>query len=646
MTNAPKSRKTHVVRILGTNKAGDVLDGMWLDVERIDEFTIRTQKTEVSNRRQEVRIRLKWRDNPKLADYEPEGNAATKSKRMHKILKVSDPEAGNFENPDEWVPIRVSRILRFKDSSKIKQKHFKEAGQQGKQSGIRKVVPRRIIHYDTNIDATADAVFAKGAKAYVVKGEDYTRDGTSGDDGQYVEHDIILRLPRKDSKYLQSSGRDQETNFRPKNQYLIDESKEAKLKDTGLNGINPPYRLDPFQTIINVQLAGVQDFLIAGRNLFVASVDGTNFALVPPPGEVTGAAYYGGVWVVATNEPALYRSDDPKQFNWTKVWSGTGFFNFNCLVAAGKPQKAKQPVFVAVSSASAGDASTVLISIDKGKNWSATSWPGVRVTSLNFIKGQFFLGGARYDAGIKGGCYLSASSSQGFLAVSDTGTTWSVLGLGSAVEVIEEGFSGFAVPCVLGVAYDPKAQQHIADVQQPHAFITSDGLQEISSTFTSHRSTDGKAWSSGGGLSSSDTANVIASPTGQHSIAFGNGTFAATGQEVRHVTGTFEGPVKFGPQVLRSANGSAWKATNISLPNIDLSIPGAATDWGAINFSKSAKCFLAGGSGVKVFPPQAAILISENGASWSTAFTPGPNTTVNVIAVGKLPSTYRGKPTP
>ena len=36
MTNAPDSRQTHVVRIVGTNKDGDVLQDIWADVERID----------------------------------------------------------------------------------------------------------------------------------------------------------------------------------------------------------------------------------------------------------------------------------------------------------------------------------------------------------------------------------------------------------------------------------------------------------------------------------------------------------------------------------------------------------------------------------------------------------------------------------
>ena len=42
-----------------------------------------------------------------------------------------------------------------------------------------------------------------------------------------------------------------------KNQYLIDESDPAQFDQVGPNNINPPYRLDPFQNIINVNLGGL-----------------------------------------------------------------------------------------------------------------------------------------------------------------------------------------------------------------------------------------------------------------------------------------------------------------------------------------------------------------------------------------------------
>src|SRR4029077_5069909 len=104
MTNA--ERKTHVIRILGTNKAGDVLPDIWADVERIDKMEIMTQVIQghggAGNQYQKVTVKLRWLDDPGRPDYDPDGD----KNREHKIVKVCDPSQTNLDNPDEWIPIR------------------------------------------------------------------------------------------------------------------------------------------------------------------------------------------------------------------------------------------------------------------------------------------------------------------------------------------------------------------------------------------------------------------------------------------------------------------------------------------------------------------------------------------------------------
>jgi hypothetical protein len=275
MTNAPEPRKTHVVRLVGTNSDGDVLQDIWIDVERIDQFTITTQiqislpRLGLVNRWQEVIIRLKWRDDPTDPDrYIPEDKLDADQDqnigRVHEIIKVCSPDEDDLENPTEWVAIKTIKHIDMRESDLDTQKRFvaKIVDAKG-----RKINPRRIDHYDTNIDDKAQAAFDadETLKAYVAVGHDnkgesagYERDDSTKDEDQYIEHEVIELLSRNDSDHEYSTGGQfQEVQLKLKNQYLIDESAAAQLKEQGPDGINPPYRLDPFQNIINVQLGAL-----------------------------------------------------------------------------------------------------------------------------------------------------------------------------------------------------------------------------------------------------------------------------------------------------------------------------------------------------------------------------------------------------
>ncbi|WP_050626704.1 hypothetical protein [Bradyrhizobium viridifuturi] len=252
MTNAPDTRKTHVIRILGTNKKGDVLPHIWADVERIDIAKGKTQTAK--GWRQGYQDKLLWQDDPAADDYEPDGNPARKTE----IVKVCDPTAGNVNDPEEWIPIPViksmkSRLTGGADADATSDNighvgHYTSVSE----NQARIVEARRIYHYDTNIDDAASAAFDgdPSLKAYVVPGDRYTRDDSSKDESQYVEHEIVT--------YLKGSGNQGDVSARRNqvkllNQYLIDESAPAKFDVVGSTGINPPYRLDPRQNIINVK---------------------------------------------------------------------------------------------------------------------------------------------------------------------------------------------------------------------------------------------------------------------------------------------------------------------------------------------------------------------------------------------------------
>ena len=652
-------QKAHITRIFGTNKDGDVLPDMWVDVERICVLSYRMETKETSY--QNVNMYLNWHDDPDYPDYSPEQDAKV-------VRKICRPDEADLEDPEEWVPVRVISQVKFADADKTKQYTF---------AGSPFPDARRIVHYDTSIDDKARSwVDLEGRKAYVVAAADYEADKDSKDDGQYIEHQIINNYAANINEYTQSNGQDQKVRvYIEKRHPLIDDeadpAPDAKLEELGPEDLNPPYLLDPYQAIINVQLGGVvQDFLIGGVNLFVCSTDGKTFDLPPPPvaspggydsALITSAAYYGGVWVAATNEVKIYRSDDPEVFNWSAVFSSDHIhLSGNALVAAGKPKEAEQAVFVAAAPLDIDDDFTsvgVLVSNDKGITWSeVATYSNTKLLSLNFVNGQFFLGGARSDTdafdavGADGAVWVTLKAHPGFLAVSDDGQNWvTVPGLGIPLTIPPQELSGdptrYAVPSVLGVAYDPKEERYVAVVQQPYSYPDPvSAIQTVSSHFSSYTSSNGRTWGDGNELSGSDAQFPIYFPTGQHSVAFGNGSFAAIGMSIKkYANDQF---IRDDAQILSSADGSGWSATRITLPgeggdNIPANV---SIDWGAINYSKTARCFLAGGSGTHVFPPHGAVFSSEDGASWSSAYAPAGGfwgSTVNFIAVGRLPSSYR-----
>src|SRR4051812_12921392 len=118
MTNAPTSRKTHVIRILGTNKKKEILSHIWADVERIDESTSRDKADRV---RQKLIRKFRWRDDPadpdEYLDPELEEQFPDLFKRKTVLVKVCSPDEKDLNDPEEWIPIRAIKRIRSKRNS-------------------------------------------------------------------------------------------------------------------------------------------------------------------------------------------------------------------------------------------------------------------------------------------------------------------------------------------------------------------------------------------------------------------------------------------------------------------------------------------------------------------------------------------------
>ena len=252
--------KVHITRLLGTNKAGDVLPDIWADVERVEYFTFATQQKH-TGQWQEVISKFRWRDDPDDADTYRAEDDRSENEDLNSTetvtLKVCSPDEDDLNDPEEWIPIRVIKRLRMVEGGEggMTSKLFL-TDQLTKDLGVRL---RRIHHYDTSLDDKAEAVFDADPtrKAYVERAHLYAKDDETKDDDQYIECEILTRILKYENAHEQSVGTDQKTYVKLKNQYLIDETEPALLEELGTDDKNPPYRLDPYQNIVNINFGGL-----------------------------------------------------------------------------------------------------------------------------------------------------------------------------------------------------------------------------------------------------------------------------------------------------------------------------------------------------------------------------------------------------
>jgi hypothetical protein len=254
-TNKPPSRQTHITRIWGTNRKGERLDEMWADVERMDVVKSASQ-VPPENMWQKIVRKFKWCDDPTRDDYNSKGN----KNRKTEVLKVCDPEnTDDVNDPDEWIPLRIIKSVKSTGGSgrgEAYQDSFLVSLINSELNSTREKKVRRTVHYDTSIDKLAQKAIDDDPtlKEYVVNSEHYTKDQESKDKDQYVEQEIPLGLKGAGNS-LSVNGQRRKTKLL--NQYLIDESEVATQKIKGKDDINPPYRLDPYQNIVNINWGGL-----------------------------------------------------------------------------------------------------------------------------------------------------------------------------------------------------------------------------------------------------------------------------------------------------------------------------------------------------------------------------------------------------
>jgi hypothetical protein len=288
-------RASHTVRIFGTNKQKEVLQDIWLDIERIDIFRISTKSP--SGQFQGVYRRLHWMDDPEGADYSEEGNPA----RAEGTLKICSPDEEDQEDPEEWIPVRTVIEMAWNESTDVNRLGVRRGNRTSADNQVRMVEARRCFHRDTKIDDKVDAATAADSslKAYVVASDQYdfvdVNDTSKEDKDQFIEVQYVSYTFDQSGR-KEDEGKNQGVQFSLKNSHYLTITDKAEGPVNPVHGFDPPWALDPFQAIVNCQFAPLKQVAIGMPNggfgaptLTMSTKDGLEFDI-----EQFGADSFGG----------------------------------------------------------------------------------------------------------------------------------------------------------------------------------------------------------------------------------------------------------------------------------------------------------------------------------------------------------------
>jgi hypothetical protein len=384
---------------------------------------------------------------------------------------------------------------------------------------------RTINHnFDNTADNTSRTVNARKVYHYAVpdssldenkqpprNSDDYLNSLGDRDNSQYVRTEVLV-------SYRTTEGIGfhwQEKNWQPSSDsdpLLRDPLKEDEPTNDGPagtddangdGGIDPPWRLDPLQNIVNVSWRGQQNFLLGGGDkpsetsgfacvsYSKTGSDWTNIIDIPGASNyITGLAYGKGVWVGLDNPNFTVTPQQPVTSNfilskdkgktWGIVRSVTSGTEAPDQIAYGnvKVDDDTTGIFVAVNTGRTTTDVTrggnTIYTSTNGKDWDAATAPwsdSATSTSLTFVNGRFFIG------------VLSAPGDNriAWYYVSTNGTKWQS---GTAFSGTIES-PHWVIPG--NIAYSPEFKVYAA----------AGAIDDIGGSICTCSSSDGLSWSNG-----------------------------------------------------------------------------------------------------------------------------------------------------
>jgi hypothetical protein len=523
-------RASHTIRIFGTNKDKEVLQDIWLDIERIDVFRITTQSP--SGQFQGVVRRLYWLDDPDDPAYREDGNPA----RSEGTLKICAPDEEDQEDPKEWVPVRTIIEMAWNESGDANQWKARRGNRTDAENMARTVEARRCFHRDTIIDDDVEAATDANPdlKAYVVASDRYdftdVNDETKQDKTDYVEVQYVSFTLDQSSR-KEDEDKHQGLQFSLKNSHYLDFSDPAEGPVNPDHGFDPPWALDPFQAIVNVQWTPT-DVAVLG--------------IAPTP--IINSDYVDSITETSQDGLEWQTEFDGKTSNAASGLGKTVVCSGNKYIAFGKPvDRSTDPVtqYPACFIAAKG------FTIERGVLDEHGELQWATVASLPIGGDPLFVGAK--SCSFAGGAFFVSylkdadSSVAAYLAVSFDGETFAQ-GVNPFDGVIEAANgSGMdpgetdPVPVGGNVAWDKKNEVYVTTGMYNRGYwnLEATGPDEtvpasfIDTNFMSAVSTDGIRWrpkfdtSECSGLSPAAAGGIGAANITTSSVTFGNGVFVA-----------------------------------------------------------------------------------------------------------------------
>lgn len=260
------ARKAHVRRFFAKTKGSDELNkDSYIDMMRLEEFpsTWRMGDTE-------VKTLLKWRDE-EVSDPEAYVDPDPQS-RETELLKITDPQnpPDNPDDPDEYIPVRLLKKIRIRENGQEVFYNFRNAADdKSDPPSKRKINKKRVKNAPTDDN---DDELNKGNNVSIAQ---YRRDETQKDDSNYIDQEVMKSFPsfRNGHNGINSGSTNASVGQRVDgyfNSTVYDVGGSFPQDDTpetNDDGTAPkPVRLDPLQSIVNVQLGGATEFGFAPRD--------------------------------------------------------------------------------------------------------------------------------------------------------------------------------------------------------------------------------------------------------------------------------------------------------------------------------------------------------------------------------------------
>lgn len=504
-------RKTHIFRVIGKTEEGDDPDS-WLDLERFDEIEIKEGSGQDFQR---TRVKLEW--------YSDSSGQEPNPARKTKTLKVIPPEEDK-ENPSLWFEVEINSLIAVMDDDQLIKIRFDNS----EENTARKIKVRRVPHYDT---PAIDEAYPDGG---IIPRAEYEKDRDTKDAQQYLDVEFIRRWNFTGYKESAIAGAT-ERKFDHHQRWRIDYNNDALIAQFdepetayGEGEINPPWRLDPLQNIINVQYETPPALLISlssggGYQGHLTTSDGVDYQEEP---------------LDEANEPAMAASG----LGWTVVTSMAGGFAGD-LVAFGNPADGDACFIVARWD---GAIERGVLDDDGELVWSVVGAApivleeGDLLESVSFAGGAFFVSVNKWQTAES---HLMVSfNGEAFTNVGNTfpGVAEASVGAGEDPESLSLRATSGAVAYNEDIELYVRVgvfRRHWLDVTSLDEDPEEDfPLHEFGDNFMWATSPDGLSWSPGFDLT--ETAGI--DPTGHGSpggtaismasnLTFGNGVFVAAG---------------------------------------------------------------------------------------------------------------------